>query len=376
VTDLVSPAWCELQYWFTLTKYGRKRPTPAMKHGTRVHQALEAQVHDVVLVDVTTREDRWGLRIWNVIQGLRTLRVTGMTRELEVWGVVDGEVVNGIIDELGVKCPDPELEEALNLSKAQDEGRKVLLHTEQKSGLNYYDMPQGHDTASPRHGTINTRDGPPRKIYLTDVKTRVSPSLPRGPSLRSTKMQLHLYHHLLTALASNNVPADIIFDRYNLNPHANFTDGFIAAIAALEDNFLPETATGDDWVEFNSQADSVSELSQHNSLTLLWTLMITEFARTIPSAAYIGNVLQAEFRKQSDGETIGSRVFPFEEGVLKDYVEDALQWWRGEREARGVEVEDAWKCGVCEFREGCHWREGRVEEALKKYNERRAKSGR
>src|SRR6187402_1522359 len=113
VTDLVSPAWCELQYWYTLTKHGRKRRTPAMKEGTRVHRVLEEQVHTMVKIDITTREDAWGLRIWNVIQGLRTLRDTGQTRELEIWGTVDGLVVNGVIDELSYICPDTELEESL-----------------------------------------------------------------------------------------------------------------------------------------------------------------------------------------------------------------------------------------------------------------------
>ena len=36
--------------------------------------------------------------------------MTGLTRELEVMGVVDGEVIIGIIDELSYACPDEELE--------------------------------------------------------------------------------------------------------------------------------------------------------------------------------------------------------------------------------------------------------------------------
>ncbi|KAE9987690.1 hypothetical protein EG328_001923 [Venturia inaequalis] len=378
VSDLVSPAWCELQYWFTLTsKLGRKKRTPAMKAGTKVHAVLEAQVHDVVPVDVTTREDGWGLRIWNVIQGLRTLRATGMTRELEVWGIIDGQVVNGIIDEIGIKCPDPELEEALELSKTKPEGAKMALPPEQKTILDYYDMPQPqqNDTASSWLGSLATLDGSPRKVYVTDVKTRMASSLPKGASLKPTNMQLHLYHHLFVSLATNTVQADTIFDRYKLNANATFTDGFIAAIAALEDNFISETLTDEPFAEFNSRSDSVSELSQHNTLTLLWSLMMTEFARTIPSAAHVGNILTAEFRKQSDGSMIGNKVFPFEDGVLKEYIEDGMRWWRGERQARGVDMEDAWKCGSCEFKEGCEWRENKVKEAVENFRERKDRFG-
>ncbi|TLD35389.1 putative tripeptidyl-peptidase [Venturia nashicola] len=373
VSDLVSPAWCELQYWFTLTsKLGRKKRTPAMKAGTKVHAVLEAQVHDVVPVDVTTREDGWGLRIWNVIQGLRTLRATGMTRELEVWGVIDGQVVNGIIDEIGIKCPDPELEEALELSKTKQDGAKMALPPEQKTILDYYDMPSSHqhDTASSWLGSLAALDESPKKIYITDVKTRMASSLPKGGSLKPTNMQLHIYHHLFVSLATNSVQADTIFDRYKLKANATFTDGFIAAIAGLEDNFISETVTDEPFAEFNSRSDSVSELSQHNTLTLLWSLMMTEFARTVPSVAHVGNILQAEFRKQSDGSMIGNKVFPYEEGVLREYIEDVMKWWRGEREARGVDMEDAWKCGSCEFKEGCEWRESKVKEAVEKFRER------
>ena len=86
VTDLISPAWCELQYYYTLSKHGKKKRTPAMKQGTKIHKALEDEVHRMEPVTILTKEDGWGLRIWNVIQGLRTLKETGCTRELEIWG--------------------------------------------------------------------------------------------------------------------------------------------------------------------------------------------------------------------------------------------------------------------------------------------------
>ena len=64
-----------------------------MKMGTVVHEALEKEVYTTVPVDVKTREEKWGLKIWNVISGLNILAETGMTRELEVWGIVGGEQI-------------------------------------------------------------------------------------------------------------------------------------------------------------------------------------------------------------------------------------------------------------------------------------------
>ncbi len=116
VSDFVAPAWCELQYFYSLSKYGKIRRTAFMKKGTEVHRTLELEVHEYVPVEVRSKEDSWGLRIWNVIQGLRALRVTGVTRELDVWGVVNGEVVSGVIDEVSTTCPDLELETTLRAS--------------------------------------------------------------------------------------------------------------------------------------------------------------------------------------------------------------------------------------------------------------------
>jgi exonuclease V len=42
VSDLIAGAWCELQYYYTLTKLpgGKKTRTAAMKGGSKVHKKL------------------------------------------------------------------------------------------------------------------------------------------------------------------------------------------------------------------------------------------------------------------------------------------------------------------------------------------------
>lgn len=238
VTDLISPAWCELQYFYTLTKHGRKRRTPAMKQGSVVHQVLQDQVHRSVPVETTTREDGWGLRIWNIIQGLKTLRDTGRTRELEVWGVIDGAVVNGVIDELSYECPDRVVDAEAELAKADvrssssssedaPPGTKALQRT-----LDDYVKAANNERV---HSSMTTNTQRSRKVYITDVKTRASSgALPRNASLRPTLMQLLIYHRLLADLASNAVSPDIIFNRYQLDPSAHFSDSMIAQVGTLQ----------------------------------------------------------------------------------------------------------------------------------------------
>ena len=359
VTDLVSPAWCELQYWYALTKFGRVPPTKAMRKGSAVHKVLEEQVHEIVPVKVTTKEDAFGLRIWNVIQGLRCLRATGLTRELEVWGIIDGEVVIGVIDELSYSTPSPESEHAgqrapltkrTNPNEASHQAHAEDLMYEDPDLMDYW------------LGGLE----PDKTVYITDVKTRGYRSLPSGAALRQTCFQLMLYRKLLVALASNTVDADAVFNRYSLRLLEPFSPTFIAEVSATESVVLETTPSQEDGTE-----TTTSGLGDHSNLSALWSLMISEFQRTVPPTS-VSSSLRAEYRWSRTGEVIGSHSFDHDDAVLEPYLASELSWWKGEREARGVEVEDAFKCQICQFADGCTWRKAKVEEAALKQRLRRA----
>jgi exonuclease V len=331
-----------------------------MKQGSIVHKELEEQIHTTVKVDITTREDAWGLRIWNVIQGLRTLRTTGQTRELEVWGVVDGLVVNGVIDEVSYMCPDKTLEDNLEQPSGPPE---AVLPPDQPIISEYFLRTEG---SSLSEATRITRQSQSAKVYICDVKTRSARSLPSESAFRPTEMQLMLYHNLLSSLATNNVDLNILTSRYDLDPLKTFSDSFIAQVGSLNDEFFYETESapgGSQELEQWSQ-DSMTTLLVHSSLSALWSLMVSEFQTVLPhGAASIGNVLRAEYRRSDTGEVMGSKTFAVDAAVLKSFVDHEMQWWRGEREPQGVVIEEAFKCRTCEFADGCEWRLGKVEEA-------------
>lgn len=361
VTDLVSPAWCELQYWYTLTIHGRKRRTTEMKRGSAVHKVLEDQIHTTVKVDVQTKEDAWGLRIWNVIQGLRTLRDIGQTRELEIWGTVDGLVVNGVVDELSYTCPDKNLEESLE-KPPQDE-----LPPNQTTIADFFKVTGGSTLAEV---TKTKRRYQTNKVYICDVKTRSVRTLPNEGSFRPTKMQLMLYHRLLGSLATNQVDFSILASRYKLDTSKVFSDSFIAQVGSLNDDVFYDAqstpASSQQSIGQWSQ-DSMTTLLAHNCLSALWSLMISEFQITFPEGVTsLGKVLKAEYRSRDVGEVVGTKMFAMDEQVLEAYIRKEMQWWRGEREAQGVVVEEAFKCRSCDFAEGCEWRLKKVEEAKEK----------
>lgn len=342
-----------------------------MRQGSAVHKTLEDQVHRTVSVDVQTKEDAWGLRIWNVIQGLRTLRQTGMTRELEIWGAVDGLVINGVVDELSYICPDRELEEAGGPGLIG----KDAPPAEPKTIESFLSPAFAQESCPSVLKDLKSLVKKTSRIYLTDVKTRVGNSVPRGAAFRPTLMQLMLYHRLVSDLATNKIDPAVVFDRYSLDPAKTFSDAFIAQFGNLHENF-PETMSDPDSSQEPSSdpirsQDAMQLLLDHNCLNRLWGLMIQEYQQTmVNGAASIGSVLKVEYRAQRDGSILGIKTFLYDHDVIQSYLQDEIRWWRGEREAQGVCEEEAYKCGSCEFAEECTWRNEKVEEATERHRTR------
>lgn len=363
VTDLVSPAWCELQYSYTLARYGRKPRTEAMKTGSKIHQALEDEVLVTVPVETVSKEDRFGLKIWNTIQGLRCLRETGLTRELEIWGVVEGQVVNGVIDELSFTCPDSEMEENFELPKASQSGG--ILRPGQRSIEQAFGK-AGSGTLDPSSVPSNDWRGAmaeDRRVYIADVKTRGARSVPKGASLRPTWMQLMLYRKLLEALSLNQVDAETIFARYSLAPLEPFSDAFVLS-GDVFDGPNPDLDPENPYSMLQA-----NELTTHPNLLSLWSLMISEYQHTMSA---ISDVLRAEFRYARTGEVIGNELTKYSASIIDEYVKSEMEWWKGDRKAKGVEIEEAFKCRMCDFAAECTWRKSKIEEATEKSRLRKA----
>ncbi|KAL2823132.1 exonuclease V [Aspergillus granulosus] len=433
VTDLVSPAWCEVQYWYTLTKHGRKRRTPAMKRGTTMHKSLEDEIFTTVPIEITTKEDALALRIWNIIQGLRTLREFGITRELEIWGLVEGELVNGVIDQLSYECPDSELEASAASHYAEVAASRAVMPEYQMSLTDYLLSPaQGGKTfadlssheVEPQavEGPISSQSSSelqhfPR-IYMTDIKTRGSSSTPtvKSSSFRPTMFQLQLYYHMLNRfILSDDVTIELLASRYDLDPQKVFSDAFITEVGSLNDRFFDALSSMEfdpDYIPTPEDAltchepsqelddieprqgvpsasqDSTSVLLAHNNLTKLWKLLKDQLRFTFlpqyPTPFPVAPSIPSEFQPAAlepyptilsplltacylssapkpdlQSRVLGSRTFLFDPTSLETYLSDQLDWWRGQRAPRGVEVMEAWKCRICEFQDECEWRQER-----------------
>jgi exonuclease V len=341
-----------------------------MQQGSKIHRQLEDQVHTTIRIDVTTKEDGFALKIWNVIQGLRTLRDTGMTRELEVWGMIDGNLVNGIIDKLSYQSPNPAFEEELSSQESVAAG----LPTDQSTITDFY---------QPKSLGKAPFSGP--KVYLSDVKTRGSLKSPNAPALiRPAKVQLFLYHRLLSDMASDKLEFSRIFRRYGLDQDEPFSDHVLAQLGELHDEIFDDAFSAPDEVisapavspssslptssfeDEPSDSPPAIDLIRYRTLRELLTLLAAELQLTFPHKEHnLGPLLSVEYRYRGDGHIIDTQVFPMDNEALDLYLAGDMQWWRGDRRAKGVPLEEAFKCRTCEFAEGCSWRKSLDEEKLR-----------
>lgn len=413
-----------------------------MKKGSVVHKTLEDEIYTTVPVEIKTKEDAWALRIWNVIQGLRMLREYGITRELEIWGVVDGELVNGVIDQLSYECPDCELEataagfyeEAAKSRAALPEYQMSLsdfLLSSSQGGKRISDLADlGAPGEVPPIPPIEDNPavyGLPR-VYMTDVKTKASGSVPtvKSTSFRPTLLQLQLYYHMLNRLiTSDDVTMDLLAVRYDLDPEKPFTDAFISEVGGLNDEFFDAVSSQEfdlDYVPTPEEAvqashgsgpssspphasqDSTGILLTHGTLRRLWKFMTEQLrltfipsfspheesvAPSIPSLkqpamleeypTLLSPVLTARFLSSAPTtdlrpRLLGSRSFLYDPSTLSSYITDQMEWWRGQRKPQGVGLAEAWKCRICEFRDECSWRQERELDYATRNRSRRAGS--
>jgi len=239
----------------------------AQKKGKSVHKQLEKEIHpDVYVVDTTSDEERWGLRLHNLIAGLHELLLTGLTRELPIFGIQHGEIVIGVIDE--VQKTQPEAEETLRSPSGRtpspvNERQGDLPPPAQRQLTEFFPttndgaatiatetdtcqegeepVPPTSDkdvaddaTTSLRSPDLDLPSNLGRNIFmlkLSDYKTRRSYSLPSDDDSLPAKLQLMLYHRLLSSLLSHEgFDFSAFWRRLNLSPGRPFSTKFVRDI--------------------------------------------------------------------------------------------------------------------------------------------------
>ena len=127
MSELVAPVWCEYQHLYSLLGQAHLPPsqrptsivTPSgatvqldvkqakdrediLEKGRTVHEKLEKEIHpgERIYVRTKSKEDDWALRMLKFVTGVKALLEGGCCRELNVFGILHGRLVLGVIDEI------------------------------------------------------------------------------------------------------------------------------------------------------------------------------------------------------------------------------------------------------------------------------------
>ncbi|KAF9502255.1 hypothetical protein BDN71DRAFT_1437784 [Pleurotus eryngii] len=278
VTDLVSPAWCELQFDYGLRQKRFLKPQhrpksfvsgsgkeivvqqaiaqenfQVQKKGHSVHKALEREVKpEAIPISVRTEEERWALRLVNMMACFESLKLLGLAREIPIFGIVDGQVIVGIIDELtrlrvteegtsskrgsdyGQETPRKRHKSPSDEAQTSEESTPALsildLLVQQSS--NPPSSPKGKAKALP-HQT------PLYMLHVLDTKSRRTDSLPPHADTLPSRLQVMLYHRLLndilTAPAGGTFDINEIWKKLDLDPLKPFSDEFLVQAGLIPD---------------------------------------------------------------------------------------------------------------------------------------------
>ncbi|XP_062575022.1 exonuclease V-like [Saccostrea cucullata] len=168
-------------------------------------------------------------------------------------------------------------------------------------------------------------------IDLLELKTRQSLSLPPKAQRKQHNFQVMLYKTLFDDLVKGQVSKD-----------------FMASSLRID--------------LFKELGDAIKEHAEKQFVVVknLSDLMDLIFHK-IQTLTCINQIL-IEYVHQESKQTINHVEVQYDVSEISRLYKQYLEFWRGNREAMGVEIEEAWKCQRCDFNSVCDWRKKKAEE--------------
>lgn len=170
------------------------------------------------------------------------------------------------------------------------------------------------------------------ELVLNELKTRKQHSMPSSAQDKVNCFQVALYKLLFDGLVRGEVKKDHILDHLKLRSHQVLGAGVQAHAKRI----------GYHVTTFEDAVDA---------------FLLTMTCCDLPC---IG-LLQLEYYHQGSKGSIGTRVVPFDEAQLRVDLKGYLEYWTGQREPKGVDIEDAWKCRSCLYEQTCDWVKNRLQ---------------
>ncbi|KAJ6481109.1 exonuclease V [Mycena sanguinolenta] len=308
-------------------------------------------------LEFTIPEEQWALKVLELLSCLKSLRATGhaacsvesssksciilmnVQSEVPVFGIVDGVVVSGRIDELILVANESESQLETGTKRAQS--NQMLPSPKRARPLASAFKPE----------RMSAPSAPSQCIRLVDTKTHVKRLLPSDKDAEAARRQLEVYHRLLTCLLDTSAPFSfsVLRTRLRLNRYHPFSLEFF------------KLATQTLKYDIDDLPTSLDAVAAH----LRSTLADLDLPR-LDNTLQINYISQKEYRENwdphsrllpstvGDGERplqIESKSFSVDDMAHDAFVRDALDWWKGKRPARGVSEDQRHRCNSCEFKD-------------------------
>ncbi|XP_044286190.1 exonuclease V isoform X2 [Varanus komodoensis] len=264
VTDLSEQVWCEQEM-----VYKRKHPDlwspeklELLNTGKSIHLARELEVHDLVPVHTTSREDFWAIKVLNLLLMIHDLQAEGI-------------FVLGVIDQLGY-----------------------------------------------------TAKG---ELELSELKTRRKASMPTAAQKKRDGFQVFLYKYLFDAMVQGCLTTEAFLQHLHLRP-----------MQVLGPHVQEQVGN--------------AGLTVHHFQDLLELMSLRLTFSEIPAVER----LQIEYVHQESNAPLGTELLSYNKDSVAATVQHLLAYWKGRRDAEGVDIEDAWKCHYCTYAGICDWRMNKI----------------
>ncbi|KAJ6657864.1 hypothetical protein lerEdw1_001784 [Lerista edwardsae] len=273
VTQITAQVWCEQQMVFKREIPDLQVPEAAavLDAGKSIHLARELEDHDLVTVCITSREDSWAIRLFNLLLMIRDLKGGRRVREFPVFGVLEGVFVVGIIDQLSY-----------------------------------------------------TAKG---ELELHELKTRKEPSMPSAAQKKRDQFQVCLYKYIFDAMVQGQLTQDSFSQHLHLRPN-------------------------------QALGPHVQEQVRNAGFTAscFRDLLELTFLNLTLSDIPIIDRLQIEYIHQETSALLGKELLAYNKDTMSFKLQYFLAYWKGQRDPKGVDIEDAWKCRYCVYSDICDWR--------------------
>ncbi|XP_071994312.1 exonuclease V [Engystomops pustulosus] len=180
------------------------------------------------------------------------------------------------------------------------------------------------------------------ELELRELKTRATPTLPGSAQRRSHEIQVSIYKILFDGMVSGVLQADVLIQHLKLRPEQEL--GPPVKEHAMKCGLT--VSTFKDVMELTCLNLTYSDLPMIDSLKL-------------------------EYCFQGDGSLLGCDEVTFQKEKVLDQVTFYLSYWKGLRDFQGVDIEDAWKCRMCDYSSICEWRAQKTKNiAFRTFNKR------